>query len=75
MTNVWKRFQSLLPDDPLLVGEVAAHNADGTSTVTLPDGTTLRVRGQQVAVALNAFVRSGDVLGEAPALPIVMIEI
>lgn len=67
--NLWRRFQELLPTDPLLVGEVLAHNADGTSTLEAPDGAVYRARGQSVAVGNNAFVRGGVVQGPAPDLP------
>lgn len=67
--NLWRRFQTLLPSDPLLVGEVVSHNADGTSTLQAPDGAYLRVRGQGVTVGLMAFVRGGRIEGEAPNLP------
>lgn len=70
MSNLWTQFSALLPGDPLLVGYVLAHNADGTSTVRLPGNHTLRVQGQSVAVGLNAFVQSGRVQSQAPALPL-----
>ena len=73
--NTWRDFEALLPADPLLIGEVTAHNADGTSTVELPSGDTLRVRGQGVSVGNNAFVQTGQVQGEAPDLPVVSVEI
>lgn len=73
--NIWRRFRDLIPGDPLLVGTVASHNADGTSSITLPDGSLIRARGQGVAVASRAFVRAGVVEGEAPTLPVEVIEI
>lgn len=73
--NIWRRFQDLLPEDPLLIGEVLAHNTDGTSTVELIGGGTLRVRGQSVAIGKNAFIRGGVIEGEAPDLPGQTIEI
>ncbi|WP_022949509.1 hypothetical protein [Methylohalobius crimeensis] len=73
MTNPWKRLEQLLPNNPLLAGDVILHNSDGTSTVSLPDGREIRVRGQSVAVGKKAFVQSGEVRGEAPALPVVGI--
>jgi len=68
MANVYVRFQRLLPREPLQIGTVAALNADGTSTVTLPSGGSVRVRGQSVAVGSKAFIRNGEVIGEAPNL-------
>lgn len=73
--NLWKTFKGLLPTDPLLVGTVASHNADGTSTVTLPGGGVLVALGQDVDVGLLAFVQTGRVQGVAPALTTETIEI
>jgi hypothetical protein len=73
--NPWKRLESLLPQDPLLVGKVILHNADGTSTVSLPDGREIRVRGQEVTIGQNAFIQSGEISGQAPNLPVVEITV
>lgn len=73
--NIWKEFQQLIPGNPLLAGKVLSHNADGTSTVRLPDGALMRARGQSVAVGSSAFVRAGRVEDAAPDLPQVEIEI
>lgn len=75
MPNPWTAFKKLLPSDPLLVADVLAHNADGTSTVQTPDGATMRVRGQSVAVGLKAFVRGGQIEGEAPSLTTYTVEV
>jgi hypothetical protein len=73
MANPYAEFKKLLPNEPLLVGEVAA--VDGTEAViTLPDGRTLRARGQ-ASVGQTVFVRGGRIEGEAPALSLVQIEI
>lgn len=69
MRNLARQFQELLPRQPLLVGTVTAHNADGTSTIELPAGGTLRVQGQSVEVNNKAFVQGGRIQGEAPDLP------
>ena len=73
--NAYRQLLDLLPSDPLLVGEIAAHNDDGTSTVTLPDGGTLRARGTGVPIGHTAFIRAGTVEGPAPDLPVELIEI
>ncbi|MEQ6916562.1 hypothetical protein [Halomonas aquatica] len=44
--NLYRQFLELIPHDPLLVGEVTSHNSDGTSTLQLSGGGTLRARGQ-----------------------------
>ncbi len=73
--NLYKRLLDLLPRDILLVGEVTAHNLDGTSTVELPDGSLIRARGQSVSVGNKAFVEAGQIQGEAPDLPAYDVEI
>ena len=76
MSQLWKKFLDLLPGNPLLVGTVQSHNADGTSTVVLPDGaTSLRVRGQSVAVNGVAFIQGGEIVGDAPSLTVIQIDI
>jgi hypothetical protein len=57
------------------VGAVILHNTDGTSTVALPDGWEIRVRGQSVAVGQSAFIQSGEISGQAPNLPVVEITV
>lgn len=71
----WRDFERLLSPDPLLVATVAAHHSDGTSTVTLPGGGQLRVRGQDVAVGEAAFVRGGEIRGPAPTVTVVTLEV
>lgn len=73
--NLWQRFRELLPSDPLLIGTVLSHNADGTSTVELPGGGQLRVMGQGVAVAAKAFIQGGRIVEQAPDLPVTEIEV
>jgi hypothetical protein len=65
----------LSPEMPLLVGTVAAHNADGTSTITLPGGGNIRARGQGVAIGEKAFIRAGLVEGPAPNLPVFQLDV
>lgn len=72
---IWRDFENLLPHDPLLVAEVVAHNADGTSTVEFPNGSQLKVRGQGVDVGDHAFIRAGEIRGQAPAVTPVTLEV
>lgn len=69
MSNLYRQFLRLIPRDALQVGAVTAHNPDGTSDVELPGNQTIRVRGQDVAIGSNAFIRSGQIVGPAPNLP------
>lgn len=68
MNNLWGNFFRLLPQNPLLVVVVDAHNADDTSTVSFPGGAgSIRVRGTSVAVGDYAFIQFGQIQGPAPA--------
>jgi hypothetical protein len=74
-TNVYKALIELLPQNPLLLAEVAAVYADGTLTVQFPGGGLQRVRGAGFATGAKVFVRSGMVEGLAPNLSAVTIEV
>lgn len=67
--NPLKRLLELFPTSPLLTAQVLTVNADGTSTVEFPGGTTYRARGTSVAEGNRAFIRGGVIEGEAPNLP------
>lgn len=73
--NLYRQFLDLLPRDPMFVGVVIAHHGDGTATLELPGGGMIRARGQEVAVGERAFVQGGAVIGEAPDLTDVTIEV
>ena len=73
-TNIYRALLELLPQDPLLVGDVTAVNADDTRTVTLPGGGTVRVRGE-AAEGDRVFVRGGLIEGPAPALTFLTIDV
>lgn len=73
MTNAYKIFKSLLPDPPLLVGEVTAF-ADGTATIELPDGGTITALGE-AAIGDKVFVRNGAIEGPAPNLSVEIIDV
>lgn len=75
MRNPWKEFRGLLPEPPLYVVEVLAHNTDGTSTVAFPTGDSFAVRGQGVAIGSFVFVRDGVIEGEAPAVAPITLEV
>lgn len=72
--TLWNAFEDLVAD-PLLVAEVVAHNADGSSTVQFPNGSVLKVMGQDVEEGSYAFIRSGEVRGEAPSVVPVTLEV
>lgn len=66
--NIWTTFKGMLPSEAVSLGEVIAHNADGTSTVELLGGERIRPLGQLAAIGMRAMVKKGQVIAEAPAL-------
>ncbi len=71
--NPFARLKQLLAGPPLQVGIVTSV-ADGLVTVELPSGNSVRVRGD-ASVGGSVFIRDGVIEGDAPALPIVNIEV
>lgn len=73
MSNIYRQFLDLLPVRPLQVGSVTS--VTGSScTVQLPGGGLLQARGQ-ASVGQSVFVRDGVIEGQAPSLPLEIIEI
>ncbi|HMW55121.1 MAG TPA: hypothetical protein PLR94_14925 [Accumulibacter sp.] len=71
MSNVLQDLLALIPQSPLLVGEVTQVTNE-MRVVTLPDGTTMTVHGVGT-VGQKVFVKGGTIQGPAPALPVVEI--
>lgn len=71
--NLYKRFISLFPDDPLQVGEVTAAQL-GRVVVELPAGGVVNLHGE-ATVGQKVFFRGGAIVGLAPELDITLIEI
>lgn len=69
LIDVWKRFQGLLPSQTVIIATVATINTDGTSSLTTPEGGTLRAIGTDVGEGANVYVQNGRILGPAPNLP------
>lgn len=69
LIDVWKRFEGLLPSQAVTIATVSAVNTDGTSSLTTPEGGTLRALGTSVGVGANVYVQGGRILGPAPTLP------
>ena len=71
--NLFKQFLDLLPPRPLEVGTVqSTHN--GIATIELPGGAQIKARGSAM-VGQHVFEQGGLILGEAPTLPIDIIEV
>ena len=73
MSNLFKRLIELLPQSPLQVGQVTASSA-GVVTVALPGGGSVQAIGV-ANVGTRVFIRAGAVEGEAPTLPVEVIQI
>lgn len=73
MLNPYKRLLALIPDPPLLVGDVLIY-ADGVATIQVPGGGIAQARGETTEGA-RVFFRDGVIEGPAPTLPIEVIEI
>jgi hypothetical protein len=76
MFNPWKDFLDQLPKAPILVAQVVTHRTDGrTSIVQFPNGSQAVAQGQGVAESSYAFIRSGEIIGEAPAVTPTTIDV
>lgn len=71
--NVFKQFQGLLPQRPLLVGEVVAIS-NGVATIEEPGGGLSSARGE-ATVGDRVFFRDGAIEGPAPNLPVEIISV
>lgn len=71
--NLFRAFRELVPDAPLLVGDVI-QAAPGGAVVQLPGGGVVTARGA-ATVGQRVFVRDGLIEGVAPALPVEVIEV
>jgi len=71
--NPWKALQALVAGPPLQVGTVVSVDS-GVATIALPGGGVVQARGSGTA-GQRVFFRDGSIEGEAPNLPIEVIEI
>lgn len=75
MSNPWVKFGALIAPGAKAVVTVTAVNSNGTSTVTLRTGETITVQGTSVAVGDKAVIQNGRIIGQAPALAAVAVDI
>lgn len=68
-------FQQLLGEQPVLTGIVDSHNSDGTSTLSMTGGGSVRVTGQTVAIGSLAQIQGQTLLGEAANLAAFNLEV
>ena len=72
MSNLFKRFQALIPTYPLRVGDVIAYS-NGVATIQ-EQGGVATARGE-ATVGDHVFFRNGTIEGPAPDLTIEIIEV
>lgn len=72
-SNPYAKLIALLPQNPLQVGTVASVTG-GVATITLPGGGVAQARGT-ASVGARVFFKAGAIEGDAPALPIELIEV
>jgi hypothetical protein len=73
MSNPYKLLRDLIPTAPLLVGVVTGVS-NGTAVIELPGGSRVQARGVGT-IGQHVFMRDGAIEGDAPSLPIELIEI
>ena len=73
MHNLYRRFRQLLPDPPLQAGIVVEVGAS-RAVIALPGGGLVHGRGE-ATLGQTVFVRDGVIEGEAPSLPLEVIDI
>lgn len=71
--NLFSRFLKLIPTQPLQYGEVIA-SAGGQCIVEYPGGQQATVRGDALPGQFVYF-RDGAIESQAPALPVVSVEL
>lgn len=76
-TDLWSQFGDLAEPPRKYLATVTAHNADGTASITTPEGYQTRVLGRLDTDTLpyNVWVLDGRVLEAAPAFAITQVEI
>lgn len=72
--NSWAQFKRLVPDAPMLLGEIVEVYSDGTAYVDMLGGGSVRARGTGT-VGQNVYVKNGQIEGAAPTLPSTLIEV
>ena len=75
MSNPWVKFGALIAPGAKMVVTVSAVNADGTSMVLLRGGGSLRVQGDNVSQGNEALIQDGRIIGAAPSLQVLSIEV
>ena len=72
--NSWARFKRLIPDAPMLLGEIVQVYSDGTAYVDMLGGGSVRARGTGT-VGQNVYIKNGQIEGAAPTLPSTLVDV
>lgn len=72
-TNPYNRLIALLPKRPLLVGTVQSIS-NGVAKIAMPGGGYESARGS-ASVGQRVYFRDGNIEGQAPVLPVELIEV
>lgn len=77
MSNIRKRFESLLPDRKRSLATVVSDNGNGTARVTSSAGSdyTVNTAGVTVANGDKVVVRGGQIITKAPTLPVFQVSV
>ena len=73
--NPWTKFAQLIAPGAKQIVTVTTVGSDGTSVVTLRNGSSMRVAGDTVATGQKAFIQNGRIIGRAPDLPVQNVEV
>lgn len=73
MPNPLQSLRALLAGPPQQLGQVVAITGN-LATIELPGGAQIKARGTAM-VGQHVFEQGGQILGDAPTLPIDVIEI
>lgn len=72
--NVWKVFESLLPRQQIVIGEVVTVNVNQTCEVALLSGEHVTVKGAGT-VGVNYLIKDGVIINEMPDIPSYNVDI
>jgi len=72
--NPYKRFKELLGSSSKQIATVLTTYSDGTSLVTVR-GRNFTARGTDVPVGRKAWIVNGDIISEAPDLPVYSVTV
>lgn len=73
--NPWVKFKKLLQGEGRAVVTVVSNNGDGTSTVSIRNGVSIKVKGESVVPGSKAMIEGGDLRYEVPNLASSIVEV